>query len=115
MFAGHWVLPSEERRMIAQPLPTYRQAIAICAFTAVSALVCVGLMSAAALVPAPPEVLPFVIVVCVVYPMLAAWRSASSLAVLRHRWPRRRLDERALGELRRELDRLPEVRHPLDR
>jgi hypothetical protein len=101
--------------MIAQPLPTYRQAIATCAFTALSALACAGLMSAAALVPAPPEALPFVIAVCIVYPMLAAWRSSSSLAVLRHRLPRRRrLDERALGELRRELDRLPEIRHPLD-
>ena len=100
--------------MVSRPLPTYRQAIATCVFTALSALTCAGLMGAAALVPAPPLVLPFLIAVCVVYPMLAVWRLSSSLAVLRHRWPRRRLDERALGELRSELDRLPETGHPLD-
>jgi hypothetical protein len=72
-------------------------------------------MSAAALAPAPPPALLFVIAVCVVYPLLAGWRASSSLAVLRHRSPRRRLDGRALGELRRELDRLPETSHPLDR
>jgi hypothetical protein len=96
-------------------LPTYRQAIATCAITALSAVVCAGLMSAAALVPAPPPALPFVIAVCVGYPMLAGWRASSSLAVLRHRWPGRRLDKRALGKLRRDLDRLPETSHPLDR
>jgi hypothetical protein len=101
--------------MICRASPTYRQAIATCMFTALSALMCAGLMSAAALVPAPPLVLPFVVVVCVVYPMLAAWRSSSALAVLRYRRPRRRLDERALSELRRDLDGLPETRHPLDR
>jgi hypothetical protein len=101
--------------MICRSLPTYRQAITTCAFTAVSAVMCAGLMSAAALVPAPPLVLPFVVVVCVVYPMLAAWRSSSSLAVVRHRGPERRLEQRALSALRRDLDSLPEIRHPLDR
>jgi hypothetical protein len=104
----------EDQRVISRPLPTYRQAIATCVFTALAALTCAGLMSAAALVPAPPIALPFVIAVCVLYPMVAAWRSSTALAVLRHRLPRRRLDERALGELRRDLDRLPETGHPLD-
>jgi hypothetical protein len=99
--------------MIRRPLPTYRQAIGTCVLTVLTALICAGLLGAAALVPAPPVVLPFVIGLCVVYPMLAAWRSSPALAVLRQRWPRRKLDERALGELRRELDRLPEVGHPL--
>jgi hypothetical protein len=101
--------------MISRPPPTYRQAIATCVFTALSALACAALLSAAALVPAPRPALPFVIAVCVVYPMLAALRSSSSLAVLRHRLPRRRLDARAIGQLRRELDRLPEIGHPLGR
>jgi hypothetical protein len=96
-------------------LPTYRQALATCVFTALSALTCAGLLSAAALVPAPPTVLPLVIAICVVYPMLAAFRSSSSVAILRQHWPRRRLERRALEKLRRELDRLPEVGHPLDR
>jgi hypothetical protein len=64
-------------------LPTYRQAIATCAITALSAFMCAGLMSAAALVPAPPPALAFVIAVCVGYPMLAGWRASSSLAILR--------------------------------
>jgi hypothetical protein len=107
--------PGRRARMMFRSLPTYREAIATCAFTALSALTCAALLSAAALVPAPPAVLPLVIAVCVVYPMLAAVRSSSSVAVLRQHWPRRRLDERALDKLRRELDRLPEIGHPLDR
>jgi hypothetical protein len=99
--------------MTYSPLPTYRQAIVTCTLTVVTALVCAGLLSAAALVPAPPVVLPLVVGVCVGLPMLATWWSSSSLAVLRHGRPGKRLDERALGELRRELDRLPEVGHPL--
>ena len=100
--------------MIYRSLPTYRQAIATCAFTVLIAVMCAGLMTAAALVPAPPFVLPFIVAVCVGYPMLAAWGSSPALAVLRQRWLRSRLDERALGEFRRELDGLPEIGHPLD-
>jgi hypothetical protein len=101
--------------MTSRALPTYRQALATCVFAALTGLVCAGLLSAAALVPAPAPVLPFIVAVCVGYPMLAALQSSSSLAVLRQRLPRRRLDRRALLELRRQLDRLPETGHPLDR
>jgi hypothetical protein len=101
--------------MTSQPLPSYRQAIATCVFTGLTGLVCAGLLSAAALVPAPTPMLPFIVAVCVGYPMLAALQSSSSLTVLRQRWPRRQRDRRALLELRRELDRLPETGHPLDR
>lgn len=86
-----------------------------CLFTALIALGCAGLACAAALVPAPAPVLPVVVVTSIVLPMLAASSSSSSLAVLRHRWPRASLDERALAELRRDLDLLPETAHPLDR
>jgi hypothetical protein len=95
------------------PLPSYRQAIATCTLTALSALLCAGLVAAAALVPAPPLALPFVIAVGVGYPMLAVWQSHASVDVLRRRWMR--AERRALAQLRRELDRLPEIRHPLDR
>jgi hypothetical protein len=81
-----------------------------CAFTVLTVLTCAALMAAAALVPAPPAALPLLIAVCIGCPMFAAWQSASSLAVLRYR-----PDERALIELRRELDQLPETAHPLDR
>jgi hypothetical protein len=100
--------------MTSRPLPTYRQSVAACAFMALTAFACAGLLSAAALVPAPPVVLPLIVTVCVVVPMVVACDSASALAVLRTRWLRRRLDERALGELRRDLDLLPETGHPLD-
>jgi hypothetical protein len=93
---------------------THRQAVLTCAVAAVIAVMCAALLTAAALVPAPPGVLPLIAAVCVVLPMLAAWQSASSLEVLRVRWPRHRLDREALVELRRELDRLPETGHPLD-
>jgi hypothetical protein len=100
--------------MSSRPLPTYRQAVATCVFTALTALTCAGLLSAAALVPAPPVVLPLIVTVSVVLPMMAACESIPAVAVLRARWSRRRLDERAVGQLRRELDRLPETGHPLD-
>jgi hypothetical protein len=115
VFAAALGRTDEGRRVTPRALPTYHRALATCVFTALSALTCAGLLSAAALVPAPPTVLPVVIAVCVFYPMLAAFRSSSSVAVLRRHWPRRRLDERALAKLRRELERLPEVGHPLDR
>jgi hypothetical protein len=100
--------------MTSRALPTYRQALATCGFAALTALTCAGLLSAAALVPAPAVVLPLIVTVCVALPMLVAIESTAALAVLRTRWSRRRLDERAVGELRRELDRLPETGHPLD-
>jgi hypothetical protein len=81
---------------------------------ALTALACAGLLSAAALVPAPPVMLPAIVTVCVVVPMVAACESTSALAVLRHRWSRRRRHARAVGKLRRELERLPETGHPLD-
>jgi hypothetical protein len=100
--------------MTSPALPTYRQALATCGVAALTALVCAALLSAAALVPAPPVVLPMIVTVCVALPMLVALESAAALTLLRTRWSRRRLDERAVGELRRELDRLPETGHPLD-
>jgi hypothetical protein len=100
--------------MSSRRLPTYGQAVAACAFMALTALACAGLLSAAALVPAPPVMLPLIVTVCVVVPMVVALESTSALAVLRQRWSRSRLDARAVGQLRRELDRLPETGHPLD-
>src|SRR4051794_16345753 len=94
------------------PLPTRRQAIARCVLCVVTALVCAGLMAAAALVPAPPAALPVIALVCVGAPSLAALDVLVSVAVLRATRDRG-LDKRALSELRRRLDRLPETRHPL--
>jgi len=91
--------------MASRALPTYRRAAVDCALTVVTGLICVALLSAAALVPAPPGLLPVIVAVCVGVPMVAAWRSSVSLAALRA--------GREVRKLRRELDQLPEIRHPL--
>ena len=101
--------------MTTRPLPTRRQAILVCAFAVITALMCAGLLLAAALVPAPPVVVPFVIAVCVPAPMVAAWELRPSVGVLLAERSRRR-DEgrRALAEMRRYLAQLPETEHPLE-
>jgi hypothetical protein len=95
--------------MFSRPtaLPTRGQAIARCIHAAAIALGCGSILIAAMLAPAPTPVLPFVVVVCIGYPMLAALELPTALAVVAAtRRP-------AVGKLRRELDRLPETSHPL--
>jgi hypothetical protein len=94
----------------------------VCAVAAVAAIIGGGLLCAAILVPAPPAVLPLLGLVCVGLPMLAAWELARThaalggiLRALRRGRRGRPLDERALNDLRRALERLPETAHPLDR
>jgi hypothetical protein len=96
-----------------------RQAVLRCLYVALTALMCAGLLSAAALVPAPPVVLPFLVVVGVGCPMVAACELPAAIAGLRATRRAglgrpRPLDEGALQALRRQLDGLPETRHPLD-
>jgi len=67
------------------------------------AVACAGLITAAVLVPAPAVVLPLIVLVCVAGPIVSTLEAARALAVLRG----------PTAELRRELDRLPETRHPL--
>jgi hypothetical protein len=88
------------------PIPNPRQALLTCLLAATAALACAALLSAAALAPPPPAALPFLVVVCVGCPLLAAWELPVALAVLRHRTG-------AVGELRRNLADLPETEHPL--
>jgi hypothetical protein len=102
--------------MSSRPLPTRGQAFLVCACVAVTVIVCAGLLSAAALVPAPPAAVPFIIVICIAFPMFASWELRPSLAILRmtggvRRRPR---DARLLAEMSRYLEQLPETRHPLD-
>ena|SRR5215203_4117352 len=100
-------------------VPPRRQAALVCAVAVVAGGLGAGLLCAAVLVPAPAAVLPLLGLVCIGLPMLGAWELARTNAALGGilRTLRRggRLDERALGELRRALDRLPETAHPLDR
>lgn len=85
-----------------------------CALVAVTALVCGALLAAAALVPAPAAVVPFVVVVGIALPMAAACELPRAVARLRRGAPGHRpLDPSALERLRRQLDALPETRHPL--
>jgi hypothetical protein len=87
--------------MEPRPTPTQRRTFAF-VFAALIALVCGGLLAAAALVPAPPAVLPLVIVAGIGGPMAATYELTRALAAVR--------DPRA--ELRRQLDALPETPHP---
>jgi hypothetical protein len=64
--------------------------------------------SAAILTPAPAAVVPLVALMCVGCPMFASWEVPGAIASLRAR-----RGDRAIAMLRRSLDRLPEVEHPL--
>jgi hypothetical protein len=96
------------------PTPTRARALLRCAFVAITALMCAGLLCAAALVPAPPAVLPLLVIVCIGSPMAAACELPDAIDALRRgSGGVRPLDARALEALRRQLDGLPETQHPL--
>ena len=86
-------------------MPGRRRIILAGLFAALATLACAALLIAAVLVPAPVTVLPFVIIACLGCPMAAAYELAWAVATVRA----------PHLELRRELDRLPETPHPLDR
>jgi hypothetical protein len=74
-----------------------------------AAILSTGLCVAAILAPAPTAIAPLVAAVCVGGPMFAGWQVPGAVASLRAE----RKHGRALGSLRRSLERLPEVEHPL--
>ncbi len=76
-----------------------------CVGAVLTLVACAGLVGAAALVPAPPAVVPLLALICVGLPMLVAYELARWVPVLR--------GNRAVARLRRRLDALPETRHPL--
>jgi hypothetical protein len=85
-----------------------RDAIARIAFAVLVILASAGLISAAALVPAPPLVLPLIAIVSVGGPMTVTPELQAGIAALRrHR--------NAMAALRRSLAELPETAHPLER
>jgi hypothetical protein len=90
-------------------IPTRRQAYANLVLTVLTIGASVALLTAVALVHPPLAVLPLVALVCIGCPVVMAWHVPISLAVLRAT----AVDERAVSALRRGLDRLPEVEHPL--
>lgn len=73
-----------------------------------SAAVCV----AAVLAPAPPLALPLVVAICIGCPLFACWELPPAVACLRADRARRTAGK-ALSQLRRRLEQLPEVEHPL--
>jgi hypothetical protein len=70
-----------------------------------------ALFIAAALVPAPPAVLPLVLIVCIGGPMVAAWELRATVGSPLRR--RDGFDSNAVIQLRRQLEALPETQHPL--
>jgi hypothetical protein len=93
---------------------TRLHAILVCSFLGVAGAGCAALAAAAALVPAPPAVIPFIVAICIGCPLVFRGELRSSIGVLRD--PRLRpLRRRHLNRLRRELERLPETSHPLER
>ena len=91
-------------------LPQPVHVLALRAAYVLTTLVCAaGLVAAAVLTPAPSGALPAVIVLAIGLPMVAAWELAQILSTVRHA----ARHGRALAGLRRDLDALPETRHPL--
>jgi hypothetical protein len=86
---------------------TWARASVDCCFAAVVAAAAVGLLLAAALVPAPLAALPLVALVGVGMPMVVAYALPPAVSALRAR-------RRLVAAMRRDLARLPETAHPLD-
>jgi hypothetical protein len=96
--------------MLGRAHPTPGQAAITCASATVTALLCGGLMVAAALGRAPSALLVIIVVACTLVPMLVAWDAAPAVAAL-HNW--RTARRTVVAQLRQELDALPETPHPL--
>ena len=98
-------------QMDSHLFPSRGRAILVCASVALIVLACGGLLGVAALAPAPPAVLPFVIAVSLGCTMVAAWELRPWVAILRaYRGSRH---ARLLADLHSELAALPETEHPL--
>jgi hypothetical protein len=81
----------------------------VCAAAVASAVMSAALVIAAIALHPPVVAMPLIVVVCVGCPVFATWELPRAVAALR----RSRGDARAIAALRRSLDRLPQVEHPL--
>ena len=88
-----------------------RWAWLVCITAAVAGMFGAGLCAAAVLIHAPAPAVPLVAVVCVGCPVFASWELPIAIAALRVR--RTGGDEPAIVRMRRSLDELPEIEHPL--
>jgi hypothetical protein len=94
----------------APRLPTRRQAASLCVLALVSALCSAGLVAAAIVLHPPTAIVPLLVIVCVGSPVFGTWELPLAITALR---ARRASHRRAIAMLRRALDQLPEVEHPL--
>jgi hypothetical protein len=99
--------------MSTSPRTSRLHATFVCCFAAAAGLACAALVGAAALVPAPPVVLPLICAVCMAYPLAFRDEVLWSIGVLRGSGLSR-LRRRDVIRLQRELEQLPETEHPLD-
>ena len=90
--------------MTTSPL-THRFVLPRLLFAVLTAVTCCGLLTGAALAPAPPVVLAPLVVLCVGLPMAVAGELHGAVAGLR--------GLRDIDRMRRLLAALPEVEHPL--
>jgi hypothetical protein len=89
-------------------MPSGRRPHLVLLLAAATVLASVGLCAAAILARAPSAVVPLVALICVGCPIFASWEVPVAIASLRD-------DDghKALAMLRKSLDQLPEVEHPL--
>lgn len=98
--------PALSRRFTTRMQPRLVLIVAL-----MTALASMAVCAAAILAPAPAAVVPVVVAVCVGAPLFAAWEAPVALAWMQAD----RSHRKALATLRRALDQLPEVEHPLGR
>jgi O-antigen/teichoic acid export membrane protein len=89
------------------PADRYRPLL-ILLLAALAVMMSLAVCAAAILVPAPPAAVPLVALMCVGCPVFASWDVPLALASLRGQ-----RGNHALAMLRKSLDQLPEVEHPL--
>jgi hypothetical protein len=91
-------------------VPTRRQAYVSCVLVVLATVASAVLMTAVTLAPAPPAVIPLAVIVCIGCPLGMAWSLPPSIAVIR---APRRTEHHEVAALRRHLELLPEIDHPL--
>lgn len=96
--------------LVAPRLVTRREAASACFLAFVSALCSAGLCAAAVVAHPPVAVVPLLVIVCVGAPVLGTWQLPHAIVALR---ARRESQRREIARLRRSLDQLPEIEHPL--
>jgi hypothetical protein len=89
-------------------MPAGRRPHLVLALAIATALASVALCAAAILARAPSAVVPLVALICVGCPVFATWDVPAAIASLRAD-----RGHKALARLRKSLDKLPEIEHPL--